>query len=97
MEKKDIEHLASLARIDITEKEANSLAKDMTSILGYVGEIEKITESTEVEKKVGPLHNVFREDTNPHDGGIYTEDLLSQAPDRSDDYIHVKKILGGNK
>jgi len=97
MEKKDIEHLAELARIDITDKEAVGLAEDMTNILVYISEIEKITGSTEVEKKVGPLHNVFREDENPHEGGKYSKDLLELAPDRSGDYLHVKKILGGKK
>lgn len=94
MEKKEIEHLASLARIAITEDEVATLAKDMTSILNYVSEIEKIAGSREQEKEVGPLHNVLREDGDPHEGGKYSEELLRLAPIREGDYIKVKKILG---
>lgn len=94
MKKEDIEHLAKLSRIAVTEKESVALAEDITNILGYVSEIEEITGSKEGEKKVGALFNVMREDENPHEGGKYTEDLLSQAPDRDGQYVRVKKIIG---
>ena len=35
----------------------------------------------------------MREDDNPHAGGIYTEAVLNEAPEREGDYIKVKKIL----
>lgn len=94
MERKDIEHLAKLSRIAVTDEEADALAKDITSILGYISEIEEITGNKEEEKKVGALFNVMREDTNPHEPGIYTEDLLNLAPERDGRYVKVKKILG---
>ena len=94
MERKDIEHLAKLSRIAVADEEADALAKDITSILVYVSEIEEITGSTAGEKKVGALFNVMREDTNPHEAGVYTEDLLNCAPIRDGQYVKVKKILG---
>jgi aspartyl-tRNA(Asn)/glutamyl-tRNA(Gln) amidotransferase subunit C len=94
MERKDIEHLAKLSRIAVTDEEADALAKDITSILGYISEIEEITGNKEEEKKVGALFNVMREDANPHEPGIYTEDLLNLAPERDGRYVKVKKILG---
>ena len=94
MEKKDIEHLAKLSRIALTDTETDALAKDITSVLGYVSEIEEITGKGEGEKKVGALFNVMREDVNPHEGGKYTEDLLKLAPDRDGQYLKVKKIIG---
>ncbi len=94
MEKKDIEHLAKLSRIALTDTETDALAKDITSILGYVSEIEEIAGKVEGEKKVGALFNVMREDSNPHEPGIYTEDLLKLAPLRDGQYLKVKKIIG---
>lgn len=94
MERKDIEHLAKLSRIAVSDVEADALAKDTTSILGYVSEIEEIAGSTEGEKRVGALFNVMREDSNPHEPGAYTEDLLNLAPERAGQYVKVKKILG---
>lgn len=42
MEIKDVENLAALARIELTEEEKNELLHDMDSILGYVKQIEEI-------------------------------------------------------
>jgi aspartyl-tRNA(Asn)/glutamyl-tRNA(Gln) amidotransferase subunit C len=94
MKREDVAHLAKLARIEIGESEAENIAKDVTSILGYVSEIEEITGNTEGTKEVGPLYNVLREDENPHESGIYTEDLLNLAPERDGQYVKVKKIIG---
>lgn len=93
MEKKDIEHLAKLARIALTDDEANALATDITSILGYVNEIRDITGAHVGEKQVGPLYNVMREDVEDKEPGMYTEALLSAAPERQGQYFKVKKIL----
>lgn len=93
MKKEDIEHLAGLARIALSDTEKESLAHDITNILGYVSEIKDITAETAEEKKVGELHNVMREDTDPHEPGFYTEDLLKAAPERHGQYVKVKKIL----
>ncbi len=94
MKKEDIEHLAKLARIEVKDDEATALAEDITSILGYVSEIEEITGNSTGEKKVGALFNVMREDENPHEAGIFTEDLLNLAPKRDGQYLKVKKIIG---
>ena len=94
MKKEDIEHLAKLARIEVSEKEAVSLAEDITSILAYVSEIEKATGDRVPEKKAGALYNVMRKDGEPHEEGIYTEDLLAAAPLRQGNYVKVKKIIG---
>lgn len=94
MKKEDIEHLAKLSRIALTEDESVALATDITSILGYVSEIEEIAGDMSEEKKVGALYNVMREDKNPHEPNVYTEDLLAGAPERDGRYVQVKKILG---
>ncbi len=97
MERKDIEHLAKLARIAVTEAEADRLAADITGILGYIREIEDIAGTGAPEKKVGALYNVMREDGEPHPSGMYTEDLLNDAPKRYQDYVEVKKIIDQKK
>lgn len=92
MKKKDIKHLATLARIELKEGEVEALTSDITEILGYVSEINKIA-ATEYERKVGPLHNVMRDDEPSHEPGVYTKALLEAAPQRDGKYVKVKKIL----
>ena len=89
---KDIDNLAALARLEIPVEEKETLRKEVDSILGYVGEIQKLS-GVEVKKEAGEIHNVFREDKDPHLPGEFTEDLLAEAPRRQDNFVKVKKIL----
>lgn len=94
MDKEKVLDLAKLARIGITEMEAERLAGEFDAILGYVGEVQKITNNQQLTTdNVHALKNVIREDGEPHVSGIYTEKILSQAPGREGSYLKVKKIL----
>ena len=88
---KEVEHLAELARIGMTEKEKRELQKDLERILEYVSVIQKV--SADIEMVLPEHRNVMREDGIPHEPGIYSEAILSQAPDRKENYIRVKKVL----
>ena len=93
MKKEDIEHLARLARIELTEEEKEQFAGEFDGIIHYVEQLKDIAASDSGEKKTGPHYNVLREDTKPHGAGMYTEDLLNAAPSREGQYLSVKKII----
>lgn len=92
VELKDVEHLAGLARIAISDSEKEVLRHDLEEILAYVSQVKEVAVDVPVPE-VGELRNVMRIDENPHDGGIHTEDLLSAAPSRQGNRLFVKKIL----
>jgi len=89
--KEEIRNLAGLARIEILEGETEKLTKDVDAILDYVGQITSATGN--LEKVVPKLRNVMRDDVVTNEEGKYTEKLLSDAPNREDQYLKVKKIL----
>ena len=87
---KDVENLAVLARIELSEKEKKELLSDMDSILGYVKQIEGIkVDDVEDDPK---FFNVWRED-NIEARDFKRELIVSQFPDSQDGYLKVKKIL----
>ena len=90
MDIKDVENLALLARIDLSEAEKVSMLSDMESILGYVKQIEEVKiEDIRQEHK---LYNVWREDEiQPRDFSL--ELIKKQFPDSQDGFLKVKKIL----
>ncbi len=90
---KEIEKLATLSRIALSQEEKEALRKDMDAILGYVEQVQKVSGDLNSEKKAGLLRNVMREDTDPHQSGEFTEILLSAVPKREGQYVKVKKIL----
>ncbi len=89
---KEIKHLAELARIEVGKGETVALAKDIEAILGYVTLVQKAAQGTGKPEKLA-LVNVLREDAHPHESGVYTDALLSAAPETEDGYVKVKKIL----
>jgi len=100
LERKDIDNLAILARIALSEAEKDKLQKDMESILGYVSELQNAPVPVfakgygEAKPENYYLRNVMREDTEPFESEVNTESILSQAPKKRGNYFVVKKILG---
>lgn len=93
LEIKDIEKLAKLARIELTDEEKEKLLKEVDPILGYVTQLKEVVSSIGEERKVGNPKNVMREDTNVTETGINTKEIVDSMPDSQDNYLKVKKIL----
>lgn len=92
IELKDVEHLAGLARIAVSDNEKEILRHDLEEILAYVSQVKEVAAEMPLSS-AGELRNVMREDGVPHEAGKYTEDILSQAPAREGNRLSVKKIL----
>lgn len=92
--KEDIQNLADLARIEVTEGEKEKLRASLEEILGYVSEVSEVSgEAVSGVLETATLRNVFREDGEPHESGRYTEGVLENSPDKEGGYLKVKKIL----
>lgn len=94
--KEDIKKLADLARIEVTEEEAEKLGGEMDAILEYVKSIQGFhSDETESKDEVkGELGvNVLREDESPNESGSFSKELIAEFPKKEGDYLKVKKIL----
>ncbi len=89
--KDEIKKLADLARIEVSDEEAEGLTSQIDSILGYVGQIQNSTGDAKAD--VSKLRNVMRDDVITNNSDEYTEKLLNNAPSREGRYLKVKKIL----
>ncbi len=90
----DIEKLAALSRISLTGDEKERMRGEFDSILGYVTAINAVSGNTvKGARSIIAATNIMREDTAPHESGLYIETLLASAPRREGGYIKVKKIL----
>ena len=89
---KDVMYMANLAKLRFTNEEADSLAKDMNQILGYMESLDKLDTS-----KVEPLDHVteitpsYREDIAKEP--LSHDDALKNAPDADSDYFRVPRVI----
>jgi len=90
MDIKDIENLAELSKIDLSDVEKRVLLKDLDSILAYVRQIGEVkVADSEIEHK---NKNIWRDDRV--EPASFSYDLiLKQFPDSQDNFLKVKKIL----
>jgi len=93
MEKADIQHLAQLSRIAVSDTEVTALQGEIGAILDYVGQIQAIAAAGVNEKMVGPISNVMRADIITNEPGQYTEAIMRELPAQEGGFMKVNKIL----
>ncbi len=90
--KKDVEHVAFLARLDISEAETETFTKQLGQILEHAGKIAELdTKNVEPTAHPIPIVNVLRDDKTGQE--LTVDEALKNAPDREDDAFGVPKIV----
>ena len=81
-----------LARLSLTEEEKELFGAQLSSILDYMEKLNELdTKDIEPTSHVLSISNVMREDV-PRDS-IAREDALSNAPDKTEKFYRVPKII----
>jgi aspartyl-tRNA(Asn)/glutamyl-tRNA(Gln) amidotransferase subunit C len=89
----DVEHVATLSRLALTDDEIEHLTVELGGILGHAADIEAL-DLDDVPPTAHPLpiENVFRVDeVRPT---LDRAEVLAQAPAAEDDRFRVPRILG---
>jgi aspartyl-tRNA(Asn)/glutamyl-tRNA(Gln) amidotransferase subunit C len=91
--RQDVEHVARLARLALTETEVEALTHDLGAILDHAAEVSAL-QTADVPETAHPLPlvNVLRPDeARP---GLPRDEVLAEAPDAEDGRFRVPRILG---
>ena len=92
IERKDVAHVAKLARLAVPESELAQLAQELSAIVKYVEQIQALPlDQVPPLSHGGEAADVFRDDT-PRPG-LSREEALGTAPDRTDTYFRVPKVV----
>jgi len=88
---RDIEHLAELARIEVSSRDKAMLRSQLNEIIEYFRMIDEVdTEGIPPTSHVQDLVNIFREDEpEPFD----PDRVLSTAPQKKDRYIKAPRMI----
>lgn len=89
--KKEVEHVAKLARLELSEEEKEKYTEQFSNILDYFNQLNEVnTEGVEPMVHVLPVRNVMREDKA--EVSSEREAILGNAPVEEDGFFKVPKI-----
>ena len=93
IKREDILHLANLSNFAVSDAEAKSLEKDLSSIIKYISQLDELdTADVRPTYQVFEMENVWREDEIlPQEAN--REALLALTTESKDDQIKVPKVL----
>ena len=92
--KKSLEHLADLARLEINPKKEEKIIKDLQGILGHFQELQNLNTENVLPMIGGTqIKNVFREDEKKRDKTVETRNVVDAFPERERGYLKVPPVF----
>ena len=88
----EIDHVALLARLKLSDSEKNLFSRQLDSIITYIDKLNELdTTNVTPTAHLLPIKNVFREDELKD--SLERDKALQNAPDRSDGFFRVPRII----
>lgn len=95
LSREDVQHVASLARLGLSDDEVETMREQLSSILGHIEVLSQLdTEAIPPTAQVIALQNVLREDEVLD--SLPQEVLMRLAPNSRHGFVAVSEVLGGN-
>lgn len=89
---KEVEHIAMLARLNLTDDEKERFSQQLSSVLNYADKLNELaTDDVLPLDHILPIYNVFRDDKIQP--GPLREDILSNAPVLQEGQYKVPRII----
>ncbi len=87
-----VEHVARLARLNLTPGEVEKFAAELTVVLDYIDQLKAVDTEHVTLGAQSAEGNVFREDRVT--ASLPREDVLRNAPRQDGNFFLVPKVLG---
>ena len=92
--KEEIQHIANLARLELTEEELEKYGSQLSDVLSYIDQLKEVdVTDTEPTAQVTGLENVLREDVIENWNEQEKQSALNEAPELEDGQYKVKRVL----
>ncbi|MCH7495698.1 MAG: Asp-tRNA(Asn)/Glu-tRNA(Gln) amidotransferase subunit GatC [Candidatus Marinimicrobia bacterium] len=90
--KKDVDKIARLAKLELSEEERERYASQLDSIVAYVEKLSEVdTSGIEPLAHVNDLMNVWREDKSR--SSLSEEEVFKNSPKHDKEFFLVPKVL----
>ena len=92
IDKDTVKHISKLARISLDENKVNSLSKDLSSIMKFIENLNKLN-----TEKTTPLTSIINASLKSRkdevkDGKI-RDQILKNSPEKNDEFFVVPKVI----
>jgi len=88
----DVEHVARLARLELSPAEKERMRRELDGILAYIDKLRALdTSGIAPTSHAVPVTNVMRDDVERP--SLPQDEMLANAPDRQGDLFRVPKII----
>lgn len=89
----EVEYIAELARIELTEGEKRKFSSELSDVLGYVKQLGEVnTKNIEPVSQVTGLVNVLRDDVAESCDEDARKIIIKNFPQEKDGYIKVRQV-----
>jgi aspartyl-tRNA(Asn)/glutamyl-tRNA(Gln) amidotransferase subunit C len=94
LSKSEVKKIANLARIEISEEEADKYATELSDILGFVEKLNEVdTENIEPIAHITGAKNMTREDKVVEYSEETKENIINNFPEKKDRFDKVKAVF----
>ena len=92
IDKDTVKHISKLARISLEEKKVNSLSKDLTSIMRFIENLNKLNTD-----KIEPLTSIINASLKSRKDEVKDEkirdQILKNSPEKNEEFFVVPKVI----
>jgi len=94
LSKQEIQHIAKLARLELTDAELEKYGGQLSAVLNYIDQLKEVNvKGVEPTAQVTGLENVLRNDEIRNWDEKEIKEALADAPEREERFIKVKRVI----
>ncbi len=91
--KEDVKYVASLARIEMTDKELEDFTGQLDTIMEYMKKLNQLdTDNVSPTSHILDIKNIVRDDKLSNES-LSNKETLKMAPDKKDELFKVPKVI----
>ena len=92
IDKDTVKHISKLARISLDEKKVDSLSKDLTSIMRFIENLNKLN-TDKIEPLTSIINASLKSRKDEVQDGKIRDQILKNSPEKNDEFFVVPKVI----
>ena len=92
IDKDTVKHISKLARISLDEKKIDSLSKDLTSIMRFIENLNKLN-TDKIEPLTSIINASLKSRKDEVKDGKIRDQILKNSPEKNEEFFVVPKVI----